>query len=262
MRRPRDWHFMMSLPAIRKAGQWLFPLVAVIAVHCLSLVSPAQQPNIVLINIDDMGWGDFHVYGSAYSQTPNIDALAAQGTRFTQFYTAAPICSPSRAGLLTGQYSARSGINSFLEGTVSNLARDNANSLSATAPSMVRAFHDAGYATGHFGKWHMGGGRDVGYAVGTTAGTNAVAPRIVEYGYDQAWTQMEGLGNRIINVMPYGGNANGTTTRPSAYYNDLNQMSEARGTGGGQDQLVYLERQFNADFMANRTIDFIDASHA
>ena len=65
---------------------------------------------------------------------------------------------------------------------------------------MARAFHDAGYATGHFGKWHLGGGRDVGYAVGTTAGTNAVAPRVVEYGFDQAWTQMEGLGNRIINV--------------------------------------------------------------
>ena len=47
---------------------------------------PAQQPNIVIVNIDDMGWGDFHVYGSAYSQTPNIDALASQGTRFTQFY--------------------------------------------------------------------------------------------------------------------------------------------------------------------------------
>jgi uncharacterized sulfatase len=163
---------------------------------------------------------------------------------------------------MTGQYSARSGINSFLEGTASNLARDNANSLSLSAPSMVRAFHEAGYATGHFGKWHMGGGRDVGYAVGTTPGTNDVAPRVVEYGYDQAWTQMEGLGNRIINVVPYGGNADGTTTRPSAYYNGLNQQSEARGTGGGQDQIVYLERQFNADFMANRAIDFIDASRS
>src|SRR3954447_26343726 len=96
-------------------------LAALIAVRFLSLVSPAQQPNIVLINIDDMGWGDFHVYGSASSPTQNIDALAAEGSRFAQFYTAAPICSPSRAGLLTGQYSARSGINSFLEGTVSNL---------------------------------------------------------------------------------------------------------------------------------------------
>src|SRR4029078_11544883 len=142
---------------------------------------------------------------SPYSQTPNIDALASQGTRFTQFYSAAPICSPSRDALITGQYSARSGINSFLEGTASNLDRDNANSLPLSSPSIVRAFHDAGYATGHFGKWHMGGGRDVGYAVGTTAGTVDVAPRVVEYGYDQAWTQMEGLGNRIIHVVPDGG---------------------------------------------------------
>src|SRR5262245_56832486 len=79
--------------------------------------APAQQPNIVVVNIDDLGWGDFHVYGSTYAQTPNIDRLAAQGTRFTQFYSAAPICSTSRAALLTGQYSARSGINSFLDNT-------------------------------------------------------------------------------------------------------------------------------------------------
>jgi arylsulfatase A-like enzyme len=75
----------------------------------LASVASAQQPNIVIINIDDMGWGDFGAYGSAYSQTPNIDQLATEGTRFTQFYTGAPICSPSRAALLTGQYAARSG---------------------------------------------------------------------------------------------------------------------------------------------------------
>ena len=253
---------MIPRPFIATASR--HRLIAALGIVCAFFATTlfGQQPNIVVINIDDMGWGDFGAYGSAYSQTPNIDQLAAQGTRFTQFYSAAPICSPSRAGLMTGQYSARSGINSFLDTTSSNLARDNANNLSLSAPSMVRAFHDAGYATGHFGKWHLGGGRDVGYAVGTTAGTNAVAPRIVEYGYDQAWTQMEGLANRIINVEPYGGNANGTTTRPSAYYNGLNQQSEARGTGGGQDQLVYLERQFNADFMANRAIQFIDQSRA
>jgi arylsulfatase A-like enzyme len=253
---------MVLRQAIREWLRRLLPLAAGLAAQFLSSPAPGQQPNIVIINIDDMGWGDFHVYDSAYSQTPNIDQLAAQGTRFTQFYTGAPICSPSRAALMTGQYAARSGINSFLDDTTSNLNRDNANNLSLSAPSIVRAFHDAGYTTGHFGKWHMGGGRDVGYAIGTTAGTNAVAPRVVEYGYDQAWTQMEGLGNRIINVVNYGGNANGVTTRPSNYYNGLNQASEARGTGGGVDQLVYLERQFNADFMANRAIDFIDQFHS
>jgi arylsulfatase A-like enzyme len=73
------------------------------AAQFVSTTLLAQQPNIVIINIDDMGWGDFNVYGSAYSQTPNIDQLSAQGTRFTQFYSGAPICSPSRAALMTGK---------------------------------------------------------------------------------------------------------------------------------------------------------------
>lgn len=222
----------------------------------------AAGPNIVIVNIDDMGWGDFGAYGSEYSQTPNIDQLAAAGTRFTQFYSGAPICSPSRAAMFTGQYAARSGINSFLDSSASNLNRDNADSLSLSAPSMAHTFHDGGYATGHFGKWHLGGGRDVGYAVSPTAGTNVTAPRIVEYGYDEAWTQFEGLGNRIINVMDYGGNASGVTTRPSAYFNGLNQQSDARGTGGGQDQIVYLERQYNATFMVDRAMEFIDETKA
>jgi arylsulfatase A-like enzyme len=219
-------------------------------------------PNIVIVNIDDLGWGDFGAYGSEYAQTPNIDQLAAAGTRFTQFYAGAPICSPSRASLFTGQYAARSGINSFLDSSSSNLARDNADSLKLTAPSIARTFQDAGYATGHFGKWHLGGGRDVGYAVSPTPGTNVAAPRIVEYGYDEAWTQFEGLGNRIINVANYGGNADGVPVRPSAYFNGLNQSSDARGTGGGLDEIVYLERQYNATFMVNRAIDFIDESRA
>jgi arylsulfatase A-like enzyme len=222
----------------------------------------AQQPNIVVINIDDMGWGDFGVYGSQHSQTPNINSLAAEGTRFAQFYSGAPICSPSRASLFTGQYAARSNISTFINDSATNLASDNANHLSLDAPSIAQAFHDNGYTTGHFGKWHLGGGRDVGYAVGTTPGTNATAPRIVEYGYDEAWTQMEGLANRYINVVDYGGDANGVTTRPSAYMNGLNQASEARGTGGGLDQLVYLEREYNGEFMVNRAIDFIDDTQA
>jgi len=222
----------------------------------------AQQPNIVIINIDDMGWGDFGAYGSAYSQTPNINALANQGTRFTQFYSGAPICSPSRASLFTGQYAARSNINTFISDSAGNLASDNANHLSLDAPSIAHTFQNSGYATGHFGKWHLGGGRDVGYAVNPTPGTNVAAPRIVEYGYDEAWTQMEGLANRIINVVDYGGDENGATTRPSAHMNGLNQASEARGTGGGLDQLVYLEREYNANFMVNRAIDFIDETNA
>src|SRR5215216_3990557 len=108
--RARTLTFMLSRTTTRAFLERCWPLVIGATVSILCSEMPAQQPNIVIVNIDDMGWGDFHVYGSAYSQTPNIDALALQGTRFTQFYSAAPICSPSRAGLLTGQYSARSGI--------------------------------------------------------------------------------------------------------------------------------------------------------
>ncbi|WP_197528323.1 sulfatase-like hydrolase/transferase [Aeoliella mucimassa] len=228
----------------------------------LSLVQSgiASQPNVIVINIDDMGAGDFSAYGSQFSSTPNIDQLASQGTRFTQFYAGAPICSPSRAALFTGQYAARSGINSFLDSSTSNLNRDNVNHLSLEAPSMAATFQDAGYATGHFGKWHLGGGRDVGYETNPSASTNVAAPRIVEYGYDQAWTQFEGLANRIVNVVDYGGDAAGVSTRPSAYFNGLNQMSDNLGTGGGIDEIVYLEREFNANFMVDRAIDFLGTS--
>ncbi|TWT77298.1 Arylsulfatase [Posidoniimonas polymericola] len=220
----------------------------------------AAAPNVIVVNIDDMGAGDFSVYGSQYSSTPNIDRLASEGTRFTNFYAGAPICSPSRAALFTGQYAARSGINSFLDNSTSNLNRDNANNLSLQAPSMAGAFQQAGYATGHFGKWHLGGGRDVGYADNPTPSTNLSAPRIVEYGYDVAWTQFEGLGNRIVNVVDYGGDAAGVSTRPSAYYNGLNQATDNLGTNGGQDQIVYLEREFNANFMVDRAIEFLGQS--
>ncbi len=252
--------FIFHTAIARSLAQHTMMVLLGVVFNCAPIVG--QQPNIVIINLDDMGWGDFGAYGSQYSQTPNINELAAQGTRFTQFYSGAPICSPSRAALFTGQYAARSNINSFINNSTDNYNRDVADSLSLDAPSIAQTFHDAGYTTGHFGKWHLGGGRDVGYQVNPTAGTTVGVPRVVEYGYDSVWTQMEGLGNRIINVVDYGGNENGTTTRPSAYMNGLNQASDARGTGGGLDQIVYLEREFNVNFMVNRAIDFIDQSTA
>src|SRR3954468_4603556 len=120
---------MLSRTTTRTSFKQRLPLLVGAAVSFLCTEMPAQQPNILIVNIDDMGRGDFHSYGSAYSQTPHIAELPAGGTRLSHCHTAAPICSPRRAALMTGQYAARSGINSFLEGTASNLARDNANSL-------------------------------------------------------------------------------------------------------------------------------------
>ena len=76
----------------------------------------ARPPNIVLILADDLGWADLGCYGNAFNETPNIDRLAAQGLRFTQFYASGPVCSPTRAGLQTGRHQARYGLTVHIPG--------------------------------------------------------------------------------------------------------------------------------------------------
>jgi arylsulfatase A-like enzyme len=147
----------------------------------------AAPPNIVLVFIDDMGWGDFSCYGNKVVTTQNIDRLADEGIRFEQFYVNSPICSPSRTAISTGQYPQRWRITSYLSNRQSNTNRGMAQWLSPRAPMLARFLSRGGYATGHFGKWHMGGQRDVGEA-----------PLITDYGFDRSLTNFEGLGPRIL----------------------------------------------------------------
>jgi uncharacterized sulfatase len=149
--------------------------------------SSDARPNIVMIFIDDMGWGDFSCFGNTAVATEKIDRLAAEGLRFSQFYVNAPICSPSRVALTTGQYPQRWRITSFLNNRAENEKRGIAQWLDPAAPSLARLLKHAGYATGHFGKWHMGGQRDVGEA-----------PLIPAYGFDESLTNFEGLGPRLL----------------------------------------------------------------
>jgi arylsulfatase A-like enzyme len=137
-----------------------------------------------------MGWGDFSCFGNTVVQTTNIDQLAAEGLRFEQFYVNSPICSPSRVALSTGQYPTRWRITSFLNNRRENERRGMAQWLDPQAPMLARTLHDAGYATGHFGKWHMGGQRDVGDA-----------PLITKYGFDESLTSFEGLGPRVLPLL-------------------------------------------------------------
>lgn len=138
--------------------------------------APTPRPNIILILVDDMGIGDVGCYRNADSPlppTPNIDRLAKEGIKFTNYYSAAPICSPSRVALTTGMTAGKWNITSYLSDRKHNRTCEQADFLDASAPTVARQLKTAGYATAHFGKWHMGGGRDVDNA-----------PGITQYGFD------------------------------------------------------------------------------
>jgi arylsulfatase A-like enzyme len=134
----------------------------------------AERPNIIIILTDDMGFSDVGCFGGNFVPTPNIDRIAANGRKFTQYYSAAPICSPSRVGMLTGMNPARWNFSTYLDNRKHNKNAEQADWLDPKAPSIARMFKNAGYATGHFGKWHMGGGRDV-----------KNAPGFEKYGFDE-----------------------------------------------------------------------------
>ncbi len=163
--------------------------VVLLQLGMVSFASAREHPNIIVVLIDDMGWSDLSSFHGHRIRTENIDALAAEGIRFTNFYVNAPICSPSRVALTTGQYPQKWRITSYLAWRTQNDERGMAQWLDPKAPTLARQLQQAGYATGHFGKWHMGGQRDVGEA-----------PLITEYGFERSLTNLEGLGSRLLPI--------------------------------------------------------------
>jgi arylsulfatase A-like enzyme len=138
-----------------------------------SVVAMADRPNVIVVLIDDFGWADPSCYGNTIQSTPEFDRFAKEGIRFTQGYVTSPICSPSRCGLITGQFPARWKITSYLQTKAGNRNCEMADFLDPKAPSLPRFMNRAGYKTAHIGKWHLGGGRDV-----------TDAPKFAAYGYD------------------------------------------------------------------------------
>lgn len=167
---------------------WILPVLFITSIcACSRNVNETSLPNVVIIFIDDMGYGDPSCYGNQIVNTPNIDKLAEMGTRFTNFYVNSPICSPSRVALNTGRYPMRYAIHSYIASSQQNKARAMADFLDPSAVTMAKIFKANGYATGHFGKWHMGGGRDLGNV-----------PYPTEYGFDKSLVSFEGIGDRVL----------------------------------------------------------------
>jgi arylsulfatase A-like enzyme len=129
--------------------------LAVLLVGCARLALTAAPPNIVLIVADDLGYGDVSFQGSTQIQTPNIDALAHSGARFTQGYVSAPVCSPSRAGMLTGRNQVRFGYDNNLDDKTPGFDPDFAG-LNVKERTIADRLKAEGYVTGVIGKWHLG----------------------------------------------------------------------------------------------------------
>lgn len=119
------------------------------------LLAASDKPNIIFIFADDWGWGDLSCHGHPYVKTPNIDRLANEGTDFYRFSVASGVCSPSRTAVMTGHFPARYNINGHFAWVPSNAKRGMPDWLDTNAPSLPRLLQKGGYATAHFGKWHL-----------------------------------------------------------------------------------------------------------
>ncbi|MGW8314054.1 MAG: sulfatase-like hydrolase/transferase [Bacteroidales bacterium] len=120
-----------------------------------------SRPNIVFILADDMGWSDLPAYGNRFNEAPNLARMAEQGIRFTDAYAACPVCSPTRASIMSGQYPARVGIIDFITGhwrpyEEVTVPKNRTQFLPLEIQTIGEVLQQAGYKTGYFGKWHLG----------------------------------------------------------------------------------------------------------
>lgn len=150
-------------------------------------VSAAERPNIILVLADDLGWSELGCYGNDFNETPHLDRLSREGMRFTQAYAAAPVCSPYRAALLTGQYPARVGITDYLR-------PDSGTALSVEHVTLAEMLQQEGYTTGLIGKWHLTGYKHHG-------ASREIRPTSHGFDYEFA-AEVKSVGNGA-NFWPY-----------------------------------------------------------
>ena len=194
------------------------------ALGSATVSSASEHPNVVILYIDDMGYADPSCFGNPAIKTPNIDRLADEGLKLTNYYTDSPICSPSRVALNTGQAPGRHQVWGHFAAKKQNKERNMVDFLDPDVETMAKAFQADGYVTAHFGKWHMGGGRDV------------IAPLPQEYGFDESLVSFEGLGDRLLWEKK-----------------GLNGMSAKLGHGN----LRFIEKHETTGIYVDHAIDFI-----
>jgi arylsulfatase A len=135
------------------AASRLASIVACLVLWCAIAAEAGARPNFVIIMVDDMGYGDAGCYGGTSFPTPNLDRLAREGIRFTDFHSSGCVCSPTRAGLLTGRYQQRAGIPGVVYAAFN---RNRHHGLQLHETTFAEMLSAAGYATAAFGKWHVG----------------------------------------------------------------------------------------------------------
>jgi arylsulfatase A-like enzyme len=180
-----------------------------------------SRPNIITVMTDDQGYGDLSCMGSAEVRTPHFDRLAASGARFESFYSNSPVCSPSRASLLTGRYPGHAGVRAILAG------RRTATGLSAESPTIASALKKQGYDTALLGKWHLG-----------------LAPqcRPRANGFDYFYGFMAGCIDYYSHIF-YWGMADGQT-------NPTHDLWE-------NDEEVYDNGRYFTDLISERAVDYV-----
>src|SRR6056300_1113669 len=124
---------------------WIIPLMVLLGIFVSTGWGDTNPPNVILIMTDDQGWGQTGYYHHPVLKTPNLDKMAANGLRFDRFYAGAPVCSPTRATVLTGRGNHRCGVH------------DHGYPLRRQERTLAQALERQGYSTGHFGKWHLNG---------------------------------------------------------------------------------------------------------
>ena len=145
-----------------------------LALYFLAILPPAtadnaNRPNVIVLLADDLGSQDIGCYGGPV-RTPHLDGLAESGIRFTQFYSAAPVCSPARAALLTGRHHVRTGVYTVIQDHLHDMH------LLSREVTLAETLRDSGYQTAHIGKWHLG-----------TPFRGRKKPWIDEHGFDYWW---------------------------------------------------------------------------